>query len=377
MSEDIKKRRAKGEGSIQQLAKDKWKTQITIGYDSEGNRRTKSFTAKTQKEVVAMKNKFLKEKQEGTLVFSNTTTVAELTKRWLSIKEDQIKGTTYHNYESAFKNHILPAIGELKIQKITVAHLNDYFKAKRKQGIATSSIQHHKVMLSGIFEFAREEGLVARNLVDSCNPVRGDHTARSVFNKQQMKVLLDYVRTRRVRQNRDHILHYLYYILLLFLGTGMRRGEILGLQWNDIDFDKNSIKICRNVVRIDKDIVIDTPKTKSSYRVVAVDHRILEELKELPQDGPWVFHGDDKNHLIPDSVGRALKRAVRELGLPEVTLHGLRHTHATHLIASGLDIKSVSARLGHATIKTTLDLYAHALPEKDREAADTMGSWLL
>jgi integrase len=169
----------------------------------------------------------------------------------------------------------------------------------------------------------------------------------------------------------------MYHIVLIALATGARRGELLALKWDNINFVNNTITIKENLVEVKGGVQIHSPKTKASRRTIAVHPSVLAQLEELRSESDWVFHTGNGKQLSPSNVSHSYQRLLGEANLPNIRFHDLRHTHATLLIANGHNIKTVSARIGHTDIKITLNLYAHALPEQDREAADKIGAWLV
>ena len=167
----------------------------------------------------------------------------------------------------------------------------------------------------------------------------------------------------------------LYYIEL---ATGLRRGELLGLKWEDIDLERGTIQVRRQIARIDGEVVEAPLKTKNSYRSVSIGHDAVEILKEQRRktNSEYVFPSSTGGPISPDSVLHMLHRVLERAGLPRIRFHDMRHTFATVALQNGVDIKTVSGMLGHYSAGFTLDTYAHVTTQAQRQAADTMANIL-
>ena len=372
-----KKRRPKGDGSIQQLAKDKYKIQITIGYDQNGHQIRKSFTGKTQREAIAMLNQFKSEKRIGTLVAPTTMTMRDYIARWLASKKINVKAKSYSTYQFACEKHIIPTLGNLKVQKVTTSILNDYFVTKATAGLALASLAQHRAILSSIMTLALSEGVIGTNPVTLVSSIPKVRSSQVVLSDEQIKKLLEAARTyQSVRSGTG--LHCIYHIILLALATGMRRGELLALQWRDIDLDHNKVSIVDNLVEIEGKQVLDTPKSDNGIRSFSIDPKVLQVLKaELwTKEEGLVFQKDEGKYIPFTNLTSAYKKCLVLAGIPrEVRLHDLRHTHVTHLLSNHYDIKLVSKRIGDDP-KTVMNTYAHVMPHKDQEASKFIGSKL-
>jgi integrase len=373
----LKKRRPKGDGSVQQLAKDKYKIQITVGYDQDGHQIRKSFTGKTQRDVIAMLNKFRSEKQLGTLVAPTALTLRDYIARWLAAKKITVKAKSYATYKFSCEKHIIPTLGDFKVQKVTTSILNDYFVAKATAGLASASLAQHRAILSGIMTLAVAEGVIGTNPVALVSSIPKTRSRQVVLSDEQMQKLLHVARTyNSVRQGMG--LHCIYHIILLALATGMRRGELLAVQWRDIDLTHNTLSVVDNLVEIKGKQVLDTPKSDNGIRTFSVEPKVLQLLRaELWTTAEGLVFQKDQGQYIPfTNLTSAYKRCLELAGIPrQVRLHDLRHTHVTHLLANHYDIKLVSQRIGDDP-KTVMNTYAHVMPHKDKEASKFMGSKL-
>jgi len=368
-------RRPKGEGSLQQLSKNKFKVQLTVGYDQHGRQLRKSFTGKTQREAVEMLNKFKIQQQQGTLLVTNNATLAEYAARWLGAKTATIKLKTYATYDFACRKHILPVLGQYQLQKINTLQINNYLTTKAQEGLAPATLNMHRAMLHNIFEMAVKEGLISRNAVAATTTIPSSHKHQNILTGDEMERLL----TAAQKYSQLSGNHYVYHIILLALATGMRRGELLALNWENVDPVANTLTISTNLVEITGKQVLDTPKTEGSRRTIAVEGGILKALKNdlWSPVGGLVFRLKTGRYIPFSTLGRAFRLIVKQAGIHKtVRIHDLRHTHVTHLLAHGYDMKMVADRIGD-DVRTVMQIYAHSLPGQDEAAAAYMGAKLL
>jgi len=378
-----KSRRPRGDGSIQQLPNGKYKAQITIGYDESGKQRKKSFTGRTQGEVVKRLNEYKAEQLKGKLVKSDAVTVEGYSKRWLEIKKEQVKQSTYETYEYVCAHDIIPTLGKHKLQKLTTTILNDYFRSQLKSGLSPKTISKQRGVIHNLLDLAVKEGKIPQNPVVNCMTIALEKFESKTLAPEDITRLLEVAKEAWNKyKGYGNKFYQMYHMILLAITTGTRRGEMLGLKWNNVDFDKNTITIKEALVAVKGGVKMETPKTKTSRRVIAVDVQVLEQLKELKEvndslkKSEWVFCNKFGKPIIPANMTRIWGRLLKEVGIEGIRFHDLRHTHATLLVANGTNLKTVSARMGHNDIRITLDLYSHALPEQDREAATIAGAWV-
>ena len=345
----------------------------------ERRRETKGGLG-TRREAQAAMNKVAVAVEERTHVASSRLTVREyLSKEWLPAIEHTIRPTTYRSYVAHVECHILPALGSVQLQKLSPAQINALYaklgrSGKRNgKGLTALSVRHVHAVLHRALKDAVRWGRLARNPADLADPPRvaaQSHELRT-WSAEQLAAFLDSQRNAR--------LYPLWHTLAM---TGLRRGEALGLRWQDVDFETGRLAVRRALVPCGREVLVSEPKTARGRRVVALDPETVEVLKrqaaqqlEVQQAvAAWaetglVFTGDDGEAFHPEVVSRCFRKAVKEAMLPEIRLHDLRHTHATLALQAGIHPKVVSERLGHATVSITLDTYSHAIPAMQEEAA--------
>lgn len=283
-------------------------------------------------------------------------------------------------YKSAVEKHIIPALGSTPLDAITPPKLKGFYKSKLEAGrldgtggLSAGSVRRLHITLSKSLQEAVRSGLLARNPARLATPpriARGDATER-VWTGKQLRQFLSSVSGDR--------LVALWRLLAL---TGLRRSEGLGLRWTDVDWDGDQVFIRRALVLVDGRPQFSQPKTGAARRAVELDpgtvtalraHRVRQHEERLAcgegyADLDLVFAREDGAPLRPDFVTRRFQQLSRDAALPGIGPHGLRHTHATALLAAGTHPKIVQSRLGHTSARVTLDIYSSVLPGMQREA---------
>ena len=222
-------------------------------------------------------------------------------------------------------------------------------------------------MISSAMDFAIDQKLISANPTDGCALPKLEHREMKTLPAKQLASFLHEAKESGVFE--------LYYIEL---ATGLRRDELLGLKWADIDLEGGTIQVCRQVARIDGEVVEAPLKTKNSYRSVSITQDAVDILKEQEKkfDSKYVFPPPTGGPISPGSVLNMLHRMLKRAGLPQIRFHDLRHTFATVALQNGVDIKTVSGMLGHYSAGFTLDTYAHVTTQAQRQAANTMANIL-
>jgi integrase len=299
---------------------------------------------------------------------------------WLALQRTRIEPTTWANYRLMARYYLRPFLGERRLSELTVRDLDRHYVAlldhggRRGQGLSRRTIAYahailHKALADGVDAGLLEDNVAARATVPRIDP-RRDAMPRQVHTWDRAQV------RRFLQQSAGHELADLWRVAL---GTGMRRGELLGLRWEDVDLTVPSLQVATTLTRVDGAFRLKETKTRRVRRL-HLDDDTAEVLARQPRrtGGPYplVFTRDDGQPLVPEVVTDRWRCQWPALDLPRIRLHDLRHTHATLLLAAGVPIKVVSERLGHTTIALTMDIYAHVLPAMDRDAAAAYGRLL-
>lgn len=350
------RRRQKGEGSITEYRKGHFRAFLDLGRDPKTNKRIrKTFTGSSKAEVVAKLNKAKYEKQEGILKINNKTPLHLYIQHWLSVKKPSLRYQTILKYELLCNKHIIPTLGNKSISDVNLLDLNEAFS---KMDLSNSSKNVVKMVLSNIFKLAVKEQLIASNPVSLMDTIK--------FNQKEIQALTVDEIHKLLATAKDYSPFY-YWLIRLALETGLRKGELLALNWSDIDFEKDTITVRKSV---DIRGVVGDTKTQKSKRTISVSADTLEGLKVIKRpDCDVVFSNVTGGYKPTYAINYPFACIVKKAGLRHIRFHDLRHTNATFLIAKGINMKTVSERLGHSSITITMDRYTHGVLEEDQKAA--------
>ena len=377
------KKRANGEGSIRKRKDGRWEGRYTAGHDLEtGKAIYKNVLGKTQAEVKEKLKQAIGEAQTLDITKAGKYTVGEWMEVWFQdYAKIKVRPSSHQTYQGYIQNHIRPNIGDIPLEKLTSLDLQKFYKkllttgrvdrveAKgQPKGLSAKTVRNIHQILSSALKLAQEQRLILTNPAEGCALPRVEH--------QEMKTLTTVQLASFFREARGSGVFALYY---LELATGLRRGELLGLKWEDIDLERGDLRVRRQVSRINGEVVEAPLKTKNAYRTLPLAEDtvgVLKEQRKKVGNSPWVFPSPNGGPISPDSVLHMLHRVLKRAGLPKVRFHDLRHTFATLALQNGVDVKTVSGMLGHFSAGFTLDTYAHITSAAQRQAAQTMGSVL-
>ncbi len=372
-------RRENGEGTIYRRQNGTFAATFTT---ASGKRKT--LYAKTQKEAREKLRKALYEVQQHTFVDAPQQTLAQFFTDWLENTQRQsVRPRTYERYEEMMRLHILPALGRHKLQSLSAQQVQAFYAQKVKEGLSPTTVVGFHSLMHKALDTAVKWNLVARNVCDAVTPPREQPFEVRALTLEQILKLLEVVEGHRLEA-----------LFKLALATGMRRGEIMGLKWQDIDFETGTLQVRRILSRIPskmpgKGYEEAEPKTSKSRRRIFIApfalralnkhrlHQVEERLKAGPcwQEHDYVFCTALGTHLNPtkDILDR-LKAFLREGGLPNIRFHDLRHSTATLLLSLGVHPKVVQEILGHSLISMTMDIYSHVLPSMHQEAIERLNA---
>ena len=296
-------------------------------------------------------------------------TLADWMERWM---EDELLGSvkesSWQTYRNLLKRHLLPRLGGYALTQLTPKVIHDFVKELESSELAESTVRGVYRLLSSAMRYALDEGVIRKN------PCRRIHIQHRERGEQRVLSRFEQEKLRQVADGSRDL------PALLSLYTGMRLGEICALKWTDIDWQKGTITVRRTVQRIAGNnaqndgcrtmLMIGTPKSRRSCRVIPVPEFILVMLRERLQSccGDAYVFGKASAAADPRTIQRRFSRLAKRLGLSGAHFHTLRHTFATRLLELGVDVKTVSALLGRSSARTTLDFYAHSLSEQQRAA---------
>lgn len=306
---------------------------------------------------------------------------AYLTDEWLPSVRNELRHSTYDSYRRNVVNHVVPHLGDARLQVIRPLDLTRFYtkllKSGRRDGrggLSPKSVRNVHVTLHKAFDDAVDLLYLRTNPAASAKPPKAratDPDAIRYWTGAELRCFLD--------TNRDHRHWPIWY---LAANTGMRRGELLGLRWRDVDLDARCLSVRRAIVAVAGEVIDSQPKTRRGHRTIDLDERTAAMLVEhrraqtderrtlgLAGSAELVFTKPDGTNFHPDNVRQAFERRVVRSDVPRIRFHDLRHTHATLLLKAGVPPKVVSERLGHATVAFTMEIYAHVIPGMQAEAA--------
>jgi integrase len=373
-------KRGNGEGSIGRRKDGLYMARYTIQTPTGPKR--KALYGKTRSEVAAKLSKALADRESGLTFDADNVTVAEYLARWLS---DSVKGTvrvsTFERHEQIIRAHLAPAFGRMRLKTLTPAHVRSLHREKLEEGLAPATVRKIHSTLHKALSQAVADGLIPRNAADVKAPRPAPDEMRPL-SEAEARTFLD---TARESGDRFEALY------VLAITTGLRRGELLGLRWDDANLDRGILRVGRGLVREGGRHIVGETKTKRGRRQVNLTPRTVAALRShrkrqveqrvklasLYEDHGLIFASQSGTPLNPENlVKRSFKPLLKKAGLPEIRFHDLRHTCATLLLGRGVHPKIVQELLGHATIAMTLDTYSHYLPSMGDQASGAMGDAL-
>lgn len=368
-----RKKSAYGGGSVYPLKDGRYAASIK---DPVSGKRIVRY-GKTRKEAEKRLEDIKFEIRQGTLATGPDQTVEKYMVYWLEeIHRPLIGVATYERYRGIVYNYIIPVIGHIHLQKLSPYHIQNVCNKAKDAGLAPGSIGKIRQVLHTALDKAVSWNLVTRNVCDVVLPPRAPRAEHPVLTIDQARHLLRVARGHRLEG-----------LLTLVIATGMRKGELVALKWEDINFEEGSLQIRRSMARIGSHgIVTKEPKTARGRRKIILPQFVIDALKQhrayqlerKAEAGPkW----EENNFVFPNIYGRYLdativhrlfKKLLVEAGFPDMRFHDLRHSAATILLSMGVHPKVVQELLGHSQISITMDTYSHVLPSVQKEAMNKL-----
>lgn len=377
------KKRANGEGNIRKRSDGRWEGRYTAGYDPDtGKRIIKNVLAKTQAEAKDKLSKAIEEAKGLDIAHSGDCTVSAWLHTWYELyAQPNIRLATANRYELMMNVYTIPRIGNIKLSRLTSRDLQKLYKdlqengrahptAKSGTGLSSTTVRSLHLMLHCAFERAVKERLIQRNPTDDCIAPKVRKVEMQVLSPENIRAYLG------AAAKRDAL--PMFYLELV---SGVRKGELVALLWSDVDTERKTISISKQYVRNPNgECVLSRPKTENSVRLVSIPQEaidlLLQEHDRHP-DSPCLFPSPVTGEMYhPDSVVNIHKKILKDAGLPHLKFHELRHTFATTALQNGVDVKTVSAMLGHYDAGFTLRTYTHATRQAQDAAAEAMGSFM-
>lgn len=378
------KKRANGEGSIRKKANGRWEGRYTAGYDAvTGKLIQKSVSARTQAECREKMRCALRAVQHAPLNHTADYTVAEWCRLWLeTYSTPNVRASTAEGYTNIIENHIIPRLGQMKLKNLSSVHVQRMYnelkvsgRVKRYEKMEDLSLSNRMVrgihtILSGCLEQALKEQLITFNPCKNCKIPPKEKSEMVIIPPEKIGAYL--------AEAENYGLLPMFYTELT---TGLRRGELLAIEWTDLDIDSSTLTVNKQVTRIRGELVVSEPKTKNSIRKIILPKQTVELLVGEHQrhpDSPLMFPSPRTGeYWSPDAIGRIHKRLLERAEIDEaVRFHDLRHTFATLAIQNGVDAKTVAGMLGHYSATFSLDTYTHITNTMQQNAAARIGAFM-
>jgi integrase len=359
----------------------RWYVVVDVGVDSSGRRRQKWHGGfATRREAEVARAKIVNDLHAGSYVAPDRLTFAEWVREsWLPMIRTRIKPSTFDSYRANMEIHVLPALGSRPLQQLTAPMLNALYAELLARGngrgpLSPKTVSYVHTIAHKALSDAVDAGVVARNVAERAKPPRPNRRAKreiQCWEAAELARFLEHVQGTRLEAG-----------WRLAAMTGMRRGEILGLRWSDVDLDNGRLSVRQAVISVAYAVLESTPKSHQA-RMIDLDPETVDLLRRHHQrqrrereqwngafrDNNLVVAKENGEPIHPQSFSQAFDRLLKSAGLRRIRLHDLRHTHATIAVRAGVPVKVISERLGHESPAFTLRQYAHVIPGMQAEAA--------
>ena len=365
-----------------------WYIRVELSRGADGKRRQRRETVRgTKAEAQRRLREMLHQVETGAYVENGRITVAEIAKQWLAAKQHRVSSKTYGSYDGHVRLYIEPEIGSLKAESLRAMHIQAALVTwqtgtrhdREKGNVSARTVVHVHQTLRTMLRWAIKMGMLVRNVADSVEPPRFEQPEMKALNPEGVANLLEAAHGTELQAP-----------IAVAIGTGLRRGELLGLRWSDIELDDARLMVRRSVETVKGVIRTKPPKTMRSARTIALPAFVVDVLRTERTrraqsrlllglgraDDEWVFTREDGSQWEPGAFSLAFARFVKQAKLPHVRFHDLRHSFGTLALASGVDLQTVSRALGHESVAITSRIYVHAVRSLEEDAAKRIDTLL-
>ena len=374
------KRRPSGDGMVRKRTNDgRWEGRIVVGHKENGLPIYQTVLASTQKELTSKLNSYRESFKGVNLTEDSRMSLGAWLDKWLDEHMAfTLRPSTLKGYRHIINDYIKPHLGGKQIYAVTTADIQKMYNALKKngklrvgadgeKGLSGSTVRSVHMVLHEAMEYALREHLIVRNPTENTTIPKASGAVMNILNDEQLNRFMEAIKE-------EPLWHDLFYTAIT---TGLRRGELCGLMWTDFDGDSGTLKIKRTLTADGTQLYVGDTKTVSGEREILLPSSTAELFKKrkVESRSKWIFPNFIKTEepISPALAYSTLKRILKKAGLPSIRFHDLRHTFATHAIASGGDAKTLSGILGHTNASFTLDRYTHVTIEMQRNAANIMG----
>jgi len=369
------KKRKNGQGTVRERKDGRWEGRHIVGYDENGKAKTKSVLAKTKAECIEKLKKLQAEYGEvSPFKIKPDMRFGDWINYWYeNHSKPSIRATTQKGYEQWIYIHAIPKLGHIPLNKLSQADCQKFLnetkangRTKNREslgkGLSEKSVRscYHVIRMS--LERAIKDGLIKKNPILGCKLPPTEQKEMKILSKEEIQRFLIQAKEEGM-----------YELFLLELTTGLRRGELLALTWDDLNFETGELRISKQIVPVGGTLVLGEPKTKAALRTIILPPPMLELLREYKKGifSPLMFPSRIKpdKPIDPGYVRKRLQIILERAGCKKVRFHDLRHTFATISLEHGMDVKTLSTIIGHVSSRTTLNIYTHITSEMQENAA--------
>lgn len=375
------KRRPQGDGTIRKRSDGRWEARIIVGHKNDGTPMYKSAFAKTQKSALKELHQLIELYRDVDLTEDCRMTLGEWLDKWLDeYMIFTIRESTLDSYRAMVKNQVKPFIGGKQIASLTTADMQKFYNKIKKEGrvrehpihgktLADSMVRGVHMMLHEALDVAVRERLLVKNPTNGTTVPKCNYPEKQILGDDQLETFLKAIK------GHEYWCDFFYVEVM----TGLRRGEICGLKWQDINFEENKLQVKRSVsVKKGGGVSIGETKTETGVRSILMPPSVADVLQNRKQTAitEWVFPNfmHPEQPISPATAYRKLKIILKHAGLPLIRFHDLRHTFATHATHGGVDPKTLAGILGHTNASFTLDTYTHVTSDMQKAASNIVGN---
>ena len=373
-------KRPDGDGLVRKRTDGRWEGRIVIGHKDDGSPIYKSVFAKTQKELMPKLHSAIGDYKDANLTEKGNMTLGEWMQIWIEkYAEPTLRQSTIRGYLSMIRLYIGPALGKKMLRSVTRTDIQKFYNALKKRKsmnqsdktLSDSTVRSTHMLLHEIMDAAVAERLIPKNPTEGTAIPKCNYPPMKILNEEQLGIFMD-------RIAKDPIWGDFFYTEIT---TGLRRGEICGLKWTDLNESDGRLRVCRSVHKSSKDQVdIGETKTDAGFREILLPPGTLHLLKKRKETAltEWIFPNPvyPEIPVSPNAALHRLKGILKSAHLPDIRFHDLRHTFATHALSCGVDAKTLSGILGHTNASFTLDTYTHVTGDMQKNAAAIVGEFM-
>ena len=376
------KRRPQGDGTIRKRSDGRWEARLVIGHKKDGSPMYKSVFAKTQKQALKLLHTALETYRDVDLTEESRITLGEWLDKWMDeYMMFTLRESTLESYGCLIRNQVKPFIGNKPLSALTTSEMQKFYNKIKKEGrvrehpihgkaLADSMVRGIHMMLHEALDMAVKERLIVKNPTNGTTVPKCNYAEKQVLVDSQLDTFLAAIEAY------PEWVDFFYTEVM----TGLRKGEICGLKWSDVDFESGKLRVQRAVTRQKGGIRIGETKTDTGMRVIVLPPSVLDMLRRRKAESlsEWIFYKltSPCEPMSPDAAYRKLKIILKNAELPLIRFHDLRHTFATHATDGGVDPKTLSGILGHTNASFTLDTYTHVTTDMQKKASAVVGNMM-